>query len=79
VAKTRTPTARCKSLIYAKLTCSVDTCTSLLPELKPRYVMGVVSAYLLRSNKQGYPEDLLVSVALGADMFDCVWPARTAV
>lgn len=45
----------------------VDTCTSLLPEKKPRYVMGV-----------GYPEDILVSVALGADMFDCVWPTRTA-
>lgn len=27
----------------------------------------------------GYPEDLVVSVALGADMFDCVWPSRTAV
>lgn len=26
----------------------------------------------------GYPEDILVSVALGADMFDCVWPTRTA-
>lgn len=45
----------------------VDTCTSLLPERKPRYVMGV-----------GYPEDLVVSIALGADMFDCVWPTRTA-
>ncbi|MCJ1247182.1 hypothetical protein MMC30_004396 [Trapelia coarctata] len=45
----------------------VDTCTSLLPDHKPRYVMGV-----------GYPEDLVVSVALGADMFDCVWPTRTA-
>ncbi|CZT42103.1 probable tRNA-guanine transglycosylase [Rhynchosporium secalis] len=45
----------------------VSTCTSLLPELKPRYVMGI-----------GYPEDLVVSVALGADMFDCVWPTRTA-
>jgi len=45
----------------------VDTCTSLLPEHKPRYVMGI-----------GYPEDLVVSVALGADMFDCVWPTRTA-
>lgn len=45
----------------------VDTCTSLLPGNKPRYVMGV-----------GYPEDILVSVALGADMFDCVWPTRTA-
>ncbi|KAH8203097.1 hypothetical protein TruAng_002730 [Truncatella angustata] len=45
----------------------VVTCTELLPELKPRYVMGI-----------GYPEDLVVSVALGADMFDCVWPTRTA-
>ncbi|KAK4498860.1 hypothetical protein PRZ48_009370 [Zasmidium cellare] len=45
----------------------VDTCTGLLPTHKPRYVMGV-----------GYPEDILVSVALGADMFDCVWPTRTA-
>jgi tRNA-guanine transglycosylase len=45
----------------------VNTCTGLLPELKPRYVMGI-----------GYPEDLVVSVALGADMFDCVWPTRTA-
>ncbi|KAH8706133.1 tRNA-guanine(15) transglycosylase-like protein [Phaeosphaeriaceae sp. PMI808] len=45
----------------------VDTCTHLMPEKKPRYVMGV-----------GYPEDLIVSVALGADMFDCVWPTRTA-
>ena len=26
----------------------------------------------------GYPEDIIVSIALGADMFDCVWPTRTA-
>jgi tRNA-guanine transglycosylase len=45
----------------------VNKCTSLLPEMKPRYVMGI-----------GYPDDLVVSVALGADMFDCVWPTRTA-
>src|ERR1700753_3920960 len=45
----------------------VSICTALLPEMKPRYVMGI-----------GYPEDLVVSVALGADMFDCVWPTRTA-
>lgn len=51
-------------LDYCKV---VDFCTSLLPENKPRYVMGI-----------GYPEDLVVSVALGADMFDCVWPTRTA-
>lgn len=47
---------------------SVSACTDRLPQNKPRYVMGV-----------GYPEDLVVSVALGADMFDCVWPTRTAV
>lgn len=45
----------------------VNQCTDLLPENKPRYCMGV-----------GYPEDLVVCVALGADMFDCVYPARTA-
>ena len=45
----------------------VSTCTEMLPERKPRYVMGV-----------GFPDDLVVSVALGADMFDCVWPTRTA-
>ena len=46
----------------------MNACTNWLPQNKPRYVMGV-----------GYPEDLLVSIALGADMFDCVWPTRTAV
>lgn len=62
----------------------VDTCTGLLPEKKPRYVMGVVCGPSITQNyatdfNQGYPEDLVVSVALGADMFDCVWPTRTAV
>lgn len=45
----------------------VSACTDLLPVHKPRYVMGV-----------GFPEDILVAIALGADMFDCVWPTRTA-
>lgn len=45
----------------------VDICTDYLPEFKPRYCMGV-----------GYAEDLVVSVALGADLFDCVYPTRTA-
>lgn len=45
----------------------VTTCTDILPENKPRYCMGV-----------GYAEDLVVSVALGADLFDCVYPSRTA-
>ena len=40
----------------------------MTPEaLRARYCMGV-----------GYPIDLVVCVALGVDMFDCVYPARTA-
>ena len=38
-----------------------------LPADKPRYLMGV-----------GSPEDLVNSVALGVDMFDCVLPTRVA-
>ena len=38
-----------------------------LPRDKPRYLMGV-----------GSPEDLVNSVALGVDMFDCVLPTRVA-
>jgi queuine tRNA-ribosyltransferase catalytic subunit len=38
-----------------------------LPANKPRYCMGV-----------GYPEDILVCIALGVDMFDCVYACRTA-
>lgn len=39
----------------------------LLPSDKPRYLMGV-----------GYPEDLLMAVGYGIDMFDCVLPTRNA-
>jgi queuine tRNA-ribosyltransferase len=45
----------------------VSQCTEKLPNLKPRYVMGV-----------GYPLDIICCVSLGADMFDCVYPTRTA-
>jgi tRNA-guanine family transglycosylase len=45
----------------------VDQCTDRLPVNKPRYCMGV-----------GYPVDLVVCVAMGVDMFDCVYPTRTA-
>jgi queuine tRNA-ribosyltransferase len=38
-----------------------------LPHEKPRYLMGV-----------GYPEDLLMAVSYGVDMFDCVLPTRNA-
>jgi len=44
-----------------------DLCTDILPENKPRYLMGV-----------GMPEDILESIALGVDMFDCVIPTRNA-
>ena len=37
-----------------------------LPEDRPRYLMGV-----------GTPEDLILSVAHGMDMFDCVLPTRS--
>ncbi|MBN8506755.1 MAG: tRNA guanosine(34) transglycosylase Tgt [Burkholderiales bacterium] len=39
----------------------------LLPQGKPRYLMGV-----------GTPEDLVEGVAQGIDMFDCVMPTRNA-
>lgn len=48
----------------------VEQCTrpgTGLPADKPRYLMGV-----------GYPLDIVVCVALGVDMFDCVYPSRTA-
>ncbi len=39
----------------------------ILPTDKPRYLMGV-----------GTPENILESIALGIDMFDCVMPTRNA-
>jgi queuine tRNA-ribosyltransferase len=39
----------------------------ILPTEKPRYLMGV-----------GTPTNLLESIALGVDMFDCVMPSRNA-
>lgn len=40
---------------------------SILPEDRPRYLMGV-----------GTPINILESIALGVDMFDCVMPTRNA-
>jgi queuine tRNA-ribosyltransferase len=39
----------------------------LLPEQKPRYLMGV-----------GLPEDLVAAIGYGIDLFDCVIPTRYA-
>lgn len=41
--------------------------TSKLPKNKPRYLMGV-----------GFATDLVICCAFGVDMFDCVFPTRTA-
>lgn len=44
-----------------------EICCSILPENKLRYLMGV-----------GTPLDLIESIALGVDLFDCVIPTRSA-
>ena len=44
----------------------VEVATAILPADLPRYLMGV-----------GTPEDLLLSIARGIDMFDCVMPTRS--
>lgn len=43
----------------------IETVTPLIPLDKPRYLMGV-----------GYPDDLILSIERGVDMFDCVLPTR---
>ncbi len=44
-----------------------DVVTDILPKDKPRYLMGV-----------GTPWNILESIGLGIDMFDCVMPTRNA-
>jgi queuine tRNA-ribosyltransferase len=50
-----------QAMMFAML----EITSPLLPEQKPRYLMGV-----------GTPDDLLGSIARGVDMFDCVMPTR---
>ena len=45
----------------------VNFTTDLMPENKPRYLMGV-----------GRPENILEGIERGIDMFDCVMPTRNA-
>ena len=52
-----------KEIMYEMLTITVP----LLPENKPRYLMGV-----------GTPDYLMEGVLHGIDMFDCVFPTRVA-
>ncbi|MDR2979227.1 MAG: tRNA guanosine(34) transglycosylase Tgt [Bacteroidales bacterium] len=42
-----------------------EICCSILPEDKPRYLMGV-----------GTPANIIECMAMGVDMFDCVMPTR---
>ncbi|RIL04701.1 MAG: tRNA guanosine(34) transglycosylase Tgt [Proteobacteria bacterium] len=50
------------------LLCKITSFSApLLPEDKPRYLMGV-----------GLPEDLVAAIGYGMDMFDCVIPTRFA-
>ncbi|OGQ04410.1 MAG: tRNA guanosine(34) transglycosylase Tgt [Deltaproteobacteria bacterium RIFCSPLOWO2_12_FULL_44_12] len=44
-----------------------DFCTNILPQDKPRYLMGV-----------GKPHDLIECIDRGIDMFDCILPTRAA-
>jgi len=46
---------------------AVAMAAPMLPDQRPRYLMGV-----------GYPEDLVHAVACGVDLFDCVLPTRSA-
>jgi len=51
-----------------ELMCRITEHTApLLPEDRPRYLMGV-----------GLPEDLLAAIGYGIDLFDCVIPTRFA-
>ncbi len=45
----------------------VELVNGILPQNKPRYLMGV-----------GTPINILENIALGVDMFDCVMPTRNA-
>jgi queuine tRNA-ribosyltransferase len=51
----------------AEMYSTLDVVTPLLPDDKPRYLMGV-----------GTPEDLIHGIARGVDIFDCVLPTRLA-
>jgi queuine tRNA-ribosyltransferase len=51
----------------AEMHATLDIVIPLLPENKPRYLMGV-----------GTPEDLIRGIARGIDIFDCVLPTRLA-
>ena len=49
----------------AAMLAMVEATTAVLPQDRPRYLMGV-----------GTPDDMLMAIARGVDMFDCVMPTR---
>jgi queuine tRNA-ribosyltransferase len=49
----------------AQMASALGPCAAMLPEGKPRYLMGV-----------GAPWDILDGIARGIDLFDCVMPTR---
>jgi queuine tRNA-ribosyltransferase len=49
----------------AQMVAALGPTAALLPERKPRYLMGV-----------GRPQDVLAGIACGVDLFDCVLPTR---
>ncbi len=51
----------------AEMNAMIEVVNDILPENKPRYLMGV-----------GAPEDLVNGVLRGIDIFDCVLPTRLA-
>ena len=52
---------------HEEMNAVLDFTTPMLPENKPRYLMGV-----------GAPDSLIDGVIRGVDMFDCVLPTRIA-
>jgi queuine tRNA-ribosyltransferase len=50
---------------HDRMVATIEHTAPLLPDLKPRYLMGV-----------GYARDILEAVKRGIDMFDCVLPTR---
>lgn len=50
---------------HEEMTAAAEFAAALLPEHKPRYLMGV-----------GTVKDLLAAIDCGVDMFDCVYPTR---
>jgi len=51
----------------AEMNASLELVNAILPQDKPRYLMGV-----------GSPEDIINGIRRGVDIFDCVLPTRLA-